>query len=317
MDKEQKQHDNLIAWAAIGFLVTLVIGLSVNVSAQSSQQSGTACVNGSQYCENNSLDTIEISFADYDPHWTRENLMWFSFDCNDQGSSPGKVVLLPGERIFIIINAFFIYEWKLVSKKATGSDHCYLAKPMFDPGQYMHVDAGWYYYENQSDDDVTLRLESCNARNLQFWSDCVTAEKEWWHSDDYHNSYYTNNRTLFMQYSLSPGDGVYIKLEAGSWCYSLGVKNYNWSQVNIYPNPFSDVIHVSSFNRIKEIEIKDINGNSVIDIYTEDIIYTNVLPGSTGDKYQMELDTQDLVPGEYFITVFLQIGRRSMKLIKQ
>ena len=61
MDKEQKQHDNLIAWAAIGFLVTLVIGLSVNVSAQSSQQSGTACVNGTQYCENNSLDTVNTT----------------------------------------------------------------------------------------------------------------------------------------------------------------------------------------------------------------------------------------------------------------
>ena len=61
MDKEQKQHDSLIAWAAIGFLVTLVIGLSVNVSAQSSQQSGTACVNGTQYCENNSLDTVNTT----------------------------------------------------------------------------------------------------------------------------------------------------------------------------------------------------------------------------------------------------------------
>jgi len=61
MDKEQKQHDNLIAWSAIGFLVILVIGLSVNVSAQSSQQSGTACVNGTQYCENNSLDTTNTT----------------------------------------------------------------------------------------------------------------------------------------------------------------------------------------------------------------------------------------------------------------
>ena len=52
---------DLIAWAAIGFLVTLVIGLSVNVSAQSSQQSGTACVNGTQYCENNSLDTVNTT----------------------------------------------------------------------------------------------------------------------------------------------------------------------------------------------------------------------------------------------------------------
>ena len=61
MDKEQQQHDRIIAWSAIGFLVTLVIGLSVNVSAQSSQQSGTACVNGTQYCENNSLDTVNTT----------------------------------------------------------------------------------------------------------------------------------------------------------------------------------------------------------------------------------------------------------------
>ena len=61
MDKGKKHHDKIIAWSAIGFLVTLVIGLSVNVNAQSSQQSGTACVNGSQYCENNSLDTVNTT----------------------------------------------------------------------------------------------------------------------------------------------------------------------------------------------------------------------------------------------------------------
>ena len=61
MKKEQKHHDRIVAWSAIGFLVTLVIGLSVNANAQSSQQSGTACVNGSQYCENNSLDTVNTT----------------------------------------------------------------------------------------------------------------------------------------------------------------------------------------------------------------------------------------------------------------
>ena len=61
MNKEQKHHDRIVAWSAIGFLVTLVIGLSVNANAQSSQQSGTACVNGSQYCENNSLDTVNTT----------------------------------------------------------------------------------------------------------------------------------------------------------------------------------------------------------------------------------------------------------------
>ncbi len=57
----QKKHDRLIIWSAIGFLITFVIGLSINVNAQSSQQSGTACVNGTQYCENNSLDTVNTT----------------------------------------------------------------------------------------------------------------------------------------------------------------------------------------------------------------------------------------------------------------
>jgi len=63
MDKEQdkQKHDKLIAWAALGFGVTLVLGLSININAQSSQQSGTACVNGTQYCENNSLDTVNTT----------------------------------------------------------------------------------------------------------------------------------------------------------------------------------------------------------------------------------------------------------------
>ena len=59
--KDQKKHDNMLAWAGILFFVTLVIGVSTNANAQSSQQSGTACVNGSQYCENNSLDTVNTT----------------------------------------------------------------------------------------------------------------------------------------------------------------------------------------------------------------------------------------------------------------
>ena len=56
-EQDQKKHDQLIIWASVMFIVTVIIGFSINVNAQSSQQSGTACVNGSQYCENNSLDT--------------------------------------------------------------------------------------------------------------------------------------------------------------------------------------------------------------------------------------------------------------------
>jgi len=57
-DKEQNKHDKILAWASLMFGITLVLGFSIGANAQSSQQSGTACVNGSQYCENNSLDTV-------------------------------------------------------------------------------------------------------------------------------------------------------------------------------------------------------------------------------------------------------------------
>ena len=59
--QDQIEHDQLVKWSAVMFLVTVVIGFSITASAQSSQQSGTACVNGTQYCENNSLDTVNTT----------------------------------------------------------------------------------------------------------------------------------------------------------------------------------------------------------------------------------------------------------------
>ena len=56
-EKDQRKHDNIIAWAGLMFLITLVAGVSIQVNAQSTQQSGTACVNGTQYCENSNVYT--------------------------------------------------------------------------------------------------------------------------------------------------------------------------------------------------------------------------------------------------------------------
>ena len=63
-NNDQQKHDRLIAWAMLLFCITLVAGISVNANAQSSQQSGTACVNGSQYCENNNLYTSNNTTTD-------------------------------------------------------------------------------------------------------------------------------------------------------------------------------------------------------------------------------------------------------------
>ena len=56
--KDETAYDKMLAWASLMFGIALVLGFSIGANAQSSQQSGTACVNGSQYCENNSLDTV-------------------------------------------------------------------------------------------------------------------------------------------------------------------------------------------------------------------------------------------------------------------
>ena len=50
-----------IAWLFLMGGIIAVTTFSVLANAQSSQQSGTACVNGSQYCENNSLDTVNTT----------------------------------------------------------------------------------------------------------------------------------------------------------------------------------------------------------------------------------------------------------------
>jgi hypothetical protein len=57
MKKEQKHHDRIVAWSVIGFLVTLVIGLSLNLSADPVGD----CTAGTQYCEDNGLTTINTT----------------------------------------------------------------------------------------------------------------------------------------------------------------------------------------------------------------------------------------------------------------
>ena len=49
--------EKALTWLILISGIVVVTLFSVVTSAQSNQQSGTACVNGSQYCENNSLDT--------------------------------------------------------------------------------------------------------------------------------------------------------------------------------------------------------------------------------------------------------------------
>ena len=55
--KEQRKHDNLLAWAGFLLAITMMAGVSIKSNAQSSQQSGTACANGTQYCENSNVYT--------------------------------------------------------------------------------------------------------------------------------------------------------------------------------------------------------------------------------------------------------------------
>ena len=52
-----KIPEKAIVWIMLMAGIFLTTIFSVSVSAQSSQQSGTACANGTQYCENSNVYT--------------------------------------------------------------------------------------------------------------------------------------------------------------------------------------------------------------------------------------------------------------------
>jgi len=56
-DEEQRRHDNIIVCSFFMFWIVFLLGFSSVASSQSTQQTGTACDNGTQYCENNNLYT--------------------------------------------------------------------------------------------------------------------------------------------------------------------------------------------------------------------------------------------------------------------
>tara|TARA_R100000654_G_scaffold38085_1_gene63737 strand:+ start:1352 stop:2458 length:1107 start_codon:yes stop_codon:yes gene_type:complete len=72
-EKDQRKHDNMLVWAGFLFLITLVVSISIKANAQSTQQSGTACVNGTQYCENSNVYTTNQTTTNNSNQNTNQN----------------------------------------------------------------------------------------------------------------------------------------------------------------------------------------------------------------------------------------------------
>ena len=82
------------------------------------------------------------------------------------------------------------------------------------------------------------------------------------------------------------------------------VSNNSYQKLNIYPNPFHDHINIQSDQTLTAIKVYDVFGKVV---YVENSLFTT----------NKILETEDLAPGLYFISVQLaDHSISSLKVIK-
>lgn len=80
----------------------------------------------------------------------------------------------------------------------------------------------------------------------------------------------------------------------------LAVKEANKNSVKIFPNPVSDFIKISTTEKIKQVEIKDLTGRNVNSINSTDLI-----------------DVRSLSKGTYLLTIETDKGLQTLKFIKK
>ncbi len=73
------------------------------------------------------------------------------------------------------------------------------------------------------------------------------------------------------------------------WDWAVGINHANVEKVRFYPNPVSDVLHISNLNNISKVEITNVLGQ---------VVYNSKEVSST-----MNISTKDMLKGVYFITV--------------
>jgi hypothetical protein len=86
---------------------------------------------------------------------------------------------------------------------------------------------------------------------------------------------------------------------------TLGITDYNLSQLNVSPNPAKDIINIETINNIKSITIYDNLGRTI-----------NIL-SLLGSKNKVTIDSNDLISGIYFLKIITDSGQGIRKIIKE
>jgi hypothetical protein len=87
-------------------------------------------------------------------------------------------------------------------------------------------------------------------------------------------------------------------------CGNLGVSEITQSNIEYYPNPTNDIVHISTTNEtINQINIYDITGR--------------LLKSQKGNNENEIISIQELSSAIYLMEVKTQEGTKTMKIVKQ
>lgn len=103
------------------------------------------------------------------------------------------------------------------------------------------------------------------------------------------------NEQLYMQNQCNLNDNATTVVVS-----DCGTESATSSKIAMYPNPASDVLHLSSTQKINKVEVYAMNGLMVI----------------SKDEVGDSIDLKELQAGMYFVKIYEEAGEKNMKFIK-
>ena len=194
---------------------------------------------------------------------------------------------------------YFFYDWEIIPTEKTQTKAHFIKKIMkpIPSFELTQLDEKLIQLESTSKfaDSIIWKIAKKDSLNDTLW---IT------------QSWSSNKKSLLVQTELNP---IRVQLITYNKCYidsifksfqlkTSNTKNHTLNNFLIYPNPTNEFVNIEGFSEIGDITIKDITGK-VIHRY------------ATKNKY-MQINTNQLPDGYYFIEISNSNGITSEKLMK-